>query len=236
MNTTVSNPFSELLKGFDFQPYSDDKQKEWTEDPLVLSVALKDLHNKTGNFYSLDSETIKESVTALHREEAERIRKYYTKKFFWTNLTNGRALSPFRSRLCYLLESRTLTTKDKDEGIYYKLPWFYEEDMAYEDLKKSLITKDLPKLDYKVQPVAKRLTFVKTTVGWQVKRKVHRFWFKDSENYLHGICIDESNPLLELFTDLIQRSAEHTFITRISEDRVDQMYYYKLHKFKLVKE
>ncbi len=236
MNTITKNTFDELLKDFEFQTYLDDKEKTWDEDPLVLAVSLKDLSSKNDRFYSLSNSEVKEHVSDIHRQEAEIIRKYYTKKFFWTSLTDSRSLSPFRTRLCYLLESRTRTTKDKDEGIYYKLPWFYEEDMVYEDFKKTLITTDLPKIDFKVQPVAKMLTFIKTTTGWQAKRKVDHFWFKDSDNYLHGIVVARDNPLLELFRGILDENPNCTFITRISQDRIDQMYYYKLHNFKLVKE
>jgi hypothetical protein len=236
MTTLVKKTLDELMQDFDFRTYSDNKEKIWDEDPLVLAVSLKDLADKTCQFQSLNSHQVKENVTEEHRQQAEVIRKYYGKKFFWTSLTNNRSLSPFRTRLCYLLESRTRVTQDKDEGIYYKLPWFYEEDMAYEDFKLQYKTTDLPKLDYKVQPVAKMLSFIKTTTGWQAKRKVEYFWFKDSEDYLHGIAIDCNNPLLELFKGIVTENPNCTFITRITEDRIDQMYYYKLHQFKLLKE
>jgi hypothetical protein len=221
---------------FDFQTYRDDKEKTWDVDPLILAVSAKDLADRTGHFYSLEGNEVRNNVNEIIVERSEEIRKYYSKKFFWRNLSTDRPLTPYRQRLCFLLETRSLTTVDRDQGIYFKLPWFYDEDMIYDDFKKTLITQNLPRIDFKVQPVAKRLEYIKTTVAWQHKRKLKRLWFKDEVGYLHGMEISADNPLLETFQDLLTEKTHCTFITRISEDRVDGMYFYKLHNFKLIKE
>lgn len=237
MTATLASILKEIrIEDFDFQTYRDDKEKTWDIDPLILSVSLKDLSDKTGRIFSLENSEVRNNVTPEIVARAETIRKYYTKKFFWKNLSGTGNLSPFRQRLCYLLENRSLITKDRDAGIYFKVPWFYDEDMIYDDFKNTLITKDLPRLDHKVQPIAKRLTFISKSFGWQHKRKARHFWFKDDDKYLHGITILDDNPLLETFESLIQSLESCVFITRISEDRIDDMYYYKLHKFKLIKE
>ena len=221
------------LDDIEFTTYKDDKAKTWDEDPLVLACALKTIA-RSDQYLSLEDSRIKESITQEIRDHAEVIRKYYTKKFFWTSLTDGRLLSPFRQRLCYLLENRIHETKDKDVGIYFKLPWFYDEDMIHDDLKNKFKTKDLPSPNYKTQPVAIRLTYIKSSKGWQAKRKVERFWFTDENDYLYGITIPEDNVLLEIFTDIILKKESHIFTNRITTDRVDNMHYYKLVKFKLI--
>jgi hypothetical protein len=234
MNTVSVSVVDDFL--FGDQVYSDNKEKTWDIDPLFLAVSAKELSEKTGQFYSLESMEVRGNVNEAVVEKSEEIRKYYSKKFFWRNLSTDRPLSPYRQRLCYLLETRSLTTVDRDVGIYFKLPWFYDEDMIYDDFKKTLITQNLPRIDFKVQPVAKRLEYIKSTVAWQHKRKIKRLWFKDDAGYLHGMEISADNPLLETFQDLITEKTHCTFVTRISEDRVDGMYFYKLHNFKLIKE
>ena len=234
--STLSQIFQrQNLNDLEFQPYQDNKEKSWDEDPLVLACAIKMTLGVTMPT-SMDDPRLKEHITPEVREHAELIRKYYTKKFFWTNLTNGRALSPYRQRLCYLLENRIRETKDRDVGIYYKLPWFYEEDMVHDELKKTLKTTDLPQPDFKVQPIAIRLTYVSSSTARQAKRKVERFWFKDENDYLYGISIPDDNVLLELFKDIILKSKTHIFSTRIAQDRIDNMNYYRLFKFKLIGE
>jgi hypothetical protein len=239
----MSNILAQILQrqnlDFDFSEvdtYNDNNLKKWDIDPLVLSVSLKDIADRTGNILSLDSVDVRNNVNEEIVERSEIIRKYYSKKFFWKNLSNNRSLSPFRQRVCYLLETRSLETKDKDSGIYFKLPWFYDEDMIYDDFKKNLKTENLPKINYKVEPVAKRLEYITSTIGWQLKRKMHYLWFKDDEQYLHGIIIEYENPLFETFMDLIKSREFCTFITRVVENRIDNMHYYKLHKFKLLEE
>lgn len=219
-----------------FQPYKDDKLRKWDIDPLILAVSLKDLADRTGRVWSLESKEVRDNVNDVIVAKSEVIRKYYTKKFFWKNLSGTRELSPFRQRVCYLLETRTLETKDRDCGIYFKLPWFYDEDMIYDEFKRDLKTTNLPDLNLKSQPVAKRLSYIKSTLGWQAKKRVKYLWFKDDDNYLHGLVIDNDNPLLETFYDIILEKESCTFIAHINQDRIDNLHFYKLFKFKLIKE
>jgi len=220
----------------DFVEYSDNKEKKWEYDPLVLAVSLKDFYSKTGTMLSIDSIEVVNNITPDAIAKAEEIRKYYTKKFFWRNITGSKQLSPYRQRLCYLLETRSLVTRDRDIGIYFKIPWFYDEDMIYEDFKKTLVTTNLPKLDYKTQPIAIKLKFLKTSFGWQAKRKLRHFWFSDDSKQLYGFSIQDDNPLLETFESLITVDKDAIFITRVTESNIDNLSYYKLFKYKLIKE
>ena len=105
--------------------------KEFKDDPLALACSLKDLFEQTQCHYSLDDLRVVENITEDTLEQAERVRKYYTKKFFWQNLSGSGKLSDFRSRLCYLLENRIRTCKEQDVGIYYKLPYFYTKNIFH---------------------------------------------------------------------------------------------------------
>lgn len=216
-----------------------EREVEFKDDPLVLSVSLKDLLDKTpGSYFSLDDPRVAGNVTEDTRSTAEQIRKYYGKKYFWNNLTNSRALSGYRSRVCYLLENRIHTCKDKDAGIYYKLPFFYEEDMIYDDFKKQYNTTDVPRIGSIKTPNAKHqltLKYIKTTSSRQQKRNVNRFWFTD-DVYLYNIEVVNDNPLLELFKQLVVEKVTITFDTYYNVDRLDQMYFYKLFNFSLAKD
>jgi len=113
-----------------FSTTYNEKEMSFKEDPLVLAVSLKDLMNRSpGSYYSIEDPRVLENVNDDIRTKSEQIRKYYGRKYFWSNLSNNQQLSGFRSRVCYLLENRIRTCKDKDAGIYYKLPYFYDEDI-----------------------------------------------------------------------------------------------------------
>jgi len=214
--------------------------KEFKADPLALACSLKDLFEKTQCHLSMDDLRVVENVTEDILEHAERVRKYYTKKFFWNNLS-GSKLSDYRSRLCSLLENRIRTCKEQDVGIYYKLPYFYEEDMAYDDFKQQYNTTDIPRvldgssIRLPTEKSQLTLTYLKTTSSRQQKRNLHRFWFTEG-TYLFNIEITNDNPLLEMFKQLVVEKMTITLDTYYNVDRLDQMYFYKLYKFSLTKE
>lgn len=216
-----------------------EKETEFKEDPLVLSVSLKSLMDRNvGQYYSLDDPRVLNNVTDDIRILAENIRKYYGRKYLWSNLTNSRQLSGFRSRTCYLLENRVQVCKDKDAGIYYKLPYFYDEDMIYDEFKKQYNTTDIPRIgSFKTPNVKHQLTlkYIKTTSSRQQKRNLNRFWFTDNI-YLYNIEIANDNPLLEMFKQLVVEKGKVTLDTYYNVDRIDQMYFYKLFNFTLAKE
>jgi hypothetical protein len=228
VNISISDIFSATYK---------EKETEFKEDPLVLSVAARDLVEQCpGQFFSLEELRVYEHVNDNHKEEAERIRKYYTRKFFWKQLESNRNISDFRSRLCYLLENRVRSCKDQDSGIYYKLPYFYHEDMIYEEFKTKYNTTEVPRTSSLIASKPKvTLRYLKTSVSRQKKRNVNRFWFTD-DTYLYNIEIASDNPLLELFKQLVIEKMTITFDTYYNVDRIDQMYFYKLYNFTLTKE
>lgn len=232
---------SELIREFDLTSTSyRETEYLFDEDPLVLSCSLKDYYIRTKILPSLESSEIKENITPAIISHAENIRKYYTKKFFWLGLQNDRSVSGFRSRTNYLLENRVRKVKDQDKGIYFKLPWFYDEDMIYDEFKKTLnVARDTISnlsVQDRTKPFTKRLEFLKTSFAWQRKNKIERFWFKDDNNFLYGIEITVDNPLLEMFKETINEQSTHLFQTKIVEDRIDNLYYYKMHSFKIIKE
>jgi hypothetical protein len=216
-----------------------EKEVEFKEDPLVLAVSLKDIMSQNlGSYYSLDDPRVFENITDDIREQAEHIRKYYGKKYFWSNLSSNQHLSDFRGRVCYLLENRIHTCKDKDAGIYYKLPYFYDEDMIYDEFKKLYNTTDIPRIGSIKTPNTKHqltLKYLRTTSSRQQKRNLNRFWFTDNQ-YLYNIEIANDNPLLELFKQIVVEKLTVTFDTYYNVDRIDQMYFYKLFNFTLAKE
>jgi hypothetical protein len=216
-----------------------EEPRRYREDPLVLSIAVKDLATiNPGVYYPLDDLRVDDHVNDDHREMAEKIRKYYGKKFLWSNLSSNSSLSDFRTRVCYLLENHVRECVDRDSGIYYKLPYFYEEDMSYDQLKKQYNTTDVPRIDNITSTNTKHrltLTYVKTTSSRQKQRNVNRFWFTDG-TYLYSIGVTNDNPLLELFRQLVTEKMTITFDTCYNVDRLDQMYFYKLYNFTLTKD
>jgi hypothetical protein len=210
---------------------------ELKEDPLVLACVRKAYEISSKGYVSLDDQSLIGLITDQDRELAEKIREYYTKKFFWRALSEVRPLSDYRRRLINLLKNRIRNCKDQDCGIYYKLPYFYEEDVVYEEFKKTLKTDSIDSLGSSRQnTMLKSLEFLKTSSVRQRKCKQIRYWFKDDNNFLYSIELTSDNPLLPIFDDYIKDRPTVLFETRISEDRIDNMHFYKLYSYKFVKE
>lgn len=240
MTTSVSNIIAQINARQ--MPFFNDVQMaeritEFKEDPLVLSCVVKRLLEEGHGYRDMNDTSTVEAITDQDRQQAKQIKEYYTKKFFWRALSENRPLSDFRRRLINLLENRIRNCKDQDCGIYYKLPYFYQEDMIYDDFKKNLITDTISSLGSSRQNrMTKRLEFLKTTLSAQRKRKIIRYWFKDDNNWLYGLDLTSDNPLLMIFDDYLAEHPTVIFDTKLSEDRIDSMNYYRLYQFKFVKE
>lgn len=226
----------------DFLSSTDMKERitEFKYDPLVLACSLKDLVEKQEGYYQLDDSRVIDNITPEIEQRAEEIRKYYTKKFFWNALSNNRPLSDYRRRLINLLENRIRSCKDQDCGIYYKLPFFYEEDQVYDDFKKSYKVgyDEVSRIAYGGKPITETLTltYLKSSTSTQRKRKIERFWFTNGVN-LFQIEIDKDNPLIEMFRSFLKENPTSVkFETFRNIDRIDQMYFYKLFKFNFKKD
>jgi hypothetical protein len=222
---------------FDFNSVAyKEKEIEFKEDPLVLACSIQDLVNKTANFYSLEDCRVIENITQEIRDHAEAVRKHYAQKFFWANLNNQK-LSPIRTRMASLLEGRIRTCSENDRGIYYKLPFFYEEDMIYEEFKKLYNTEKLSPLGNKrSNAFAKRLTFIKTSNGIQKNRKQKYFWFSDDNKDLYCIQVDIKNNLIDMLEGFLEQNPTPLFHTYLTEDRLDKLHFYKLYSFKFLKD
>jgi hypothetical protein len=231
LTTSTNNPIGTL-------EYIESIYK-FERDPLVCSVSAKDLadRNPSEHYGLQDDVRVKDNITADIEARAEEIRKYYTKRFFWNALKNGKELTPIRARIAQLLENRIFECNDNDVGIYYKLPYFYEEDRTYEEFGKLYNTEKLSPLGNKrSNKFAKRLQFVKSTKGIQKNKKSKYFWFTDDNKDLYNITIELNNPLLSLLEQIINDNPTPIFETYLKEERLDKLHYYKLYSFTLLKE
>ena len=224
---------TDWIKDFELSATYDEKPETYKFDLLEAAVVLYD---HAPAFLSIEESRVLDAIDQDVKDRAEAIRKFYTKQWFWNSLSSNRSMSAFRQRAHYLLESRTREVLKKDIGIYVKLPWFYEEDMIYNEFKKELITTDIPHILPSKGISQRRLEFLKTSNGWQGKRRSKRYWFKDDNRFLYGIDLEMANPLLPFFEEAIFANPTCIFEAYLSIDRIDKMYYYKLTQYKLLKE
>jgi hypothetical protein len=209
---------------------------KYTEDPLVLACSLYELGKKEpGKYRQLESQEVLDNITDNTRTYSEAVRKYYTRKFLWQSLKNSNRMSDYRRRVCVLLEGRIRECMEKDSGIYYKLPWFYNEDMIYDEFKKQYNTTAVLVHSNNSAKQNLELTYLKNTLSRQQKKKLVRFWFTDS-THLFNIEVLEDNPFLEMFNTMIEPGKLCKFTTHYKPNSIDNMYYYTLFQFNFTKE
>ena len=231
---TATVDIVDWIKDFELVGSYEEKPETYKFDLLEAAVVLRD---HAPAFLGIEESRVLEAINQDVKDRAEAIRKFYTKQWFWNSLSSSRPLSSFRQRAHYLLESRTREVLKKDIGIYVKLPWFYEEDMIYNEFKKTLkTTSSIPTINHTRGKLHVTVTFLKTSNGWQGKRRSTRYWFKDDADYLYCIDLEMTNPLIDMFDDAIKEHNTCSFETYIQTDRIDQMHFYKLNQFKLLKE
>lgn len=214
------------------------------EDPLVLACCLKRFQ---GGFSNINSDELRSLIIDQDRIDAKTIRKYYTKKFFWQRMKSNELLSPFRETAAMLLAQDNRTVDSSVIGIFVRLPWFYEEDQLYDKFKKT------------VTPIAnkstnQRLRFGKewrystsndyttvhlhpagTSLRWNAKKLFENFWFTDQDSYLYNISIDSVNPLLKIFKEEIKLDTVQ-FSTRLIQRNIDDLSFYRMSDYKIIKE
>lgn len=150
-------------------------------DPLACAVAQGDKKYKGVGLKSLE-----EFVTKDDRDQANTIRKYYLKKYFWAKL-QGFEPSEFKSNVTRLLSiDSDWAITERDIGLFVRLVDFYAEDTTYDRLQQALDTRED---SYQFGPLEKTvdLEYVCKTYRAQTNQKAICYWFKDCDNLLYQL-------------------------------------------------
>lgn len=174
-------------------------------DILVLSATLHRLKSEANvaipvQLYTtkLTDKSLFESVTEQDKEYAAKLREYYSKKFLWWTLNEVR-LSAFRQDLKNLINSDGKIFKENIIPLAYRMPEFYEYDMAFEKLSSNhnQIIKTNKRKSGEVT-----LNHVGTFIRNRRHMKSYEYWFTDNNDNLNMIVISKDNPLKSLL-DLV---------------------------------
>ena len=242
LGVSSSNPFhgvETIIK--EFEP----KHIAINEDPVVLACTIKRLRKiATENpkdhtlntiriplhllSISEDENIISPLITDDDRQLAKTIRDHYSKKLTWIILQEE-SISEYRSKLKKLLLVTDNLYTDKQCGIAYKLPYFYEYDMALVDIfggeANSLIG------EFSTESQQKQLTFITKLNASQRKKKTYEYWFSDDTGNRVVIELDTFNPLLPLWEAHIQ-STPITVTAKFNPVYKDKFKYYSAASWK----
>lgn len=180
---------------------------ESEEDFLALSVTWHRLRmqRKQGTSSPVSVNNLIDKVLFRHVTEEDRvrantIRDFYQKKFLMLSL-KSKHLTMFRKDLSDYVNGNSKIVAEKMLPMIYRLPEFYDYDIAFDELKRELKT-EIPEFRTRNKPVSKmqRVLFPLKCLTKETKRmKCHEYWMHDSTDNLYVIVLDLKNQLQPLW-------------------------------------
>lgn len=173
-------------------------------DPLALVMGLQAKGMENWAIAGQLSQSSSWKLVA-HKDsvaQAEQIKRYYRNRFMLKALKQDeQSMSCFRRNLYDFVESNDpYTIYKNDIPMIVKLPDFYEEDCAMDNLAKecNMTASDYSRVGNKLDS-SFNLTPV-TRIDRKTKNsKDYNYYFADSDNKVYRISLKPDNPLLHLF-------------------------------------
>ena len=200
----------------------------FTDDPVAMTCASYRL-SQEGGFAWLDLHAV--TVEPQDREAAINIRKYYADRLLITTLKSNRPVSEFRRKL-YGVVTDNYQLKKSEEGLLYRLPYFYAEDTGLDHVmsqtQSASISTELPKI------MAAKFTLVKKIFCSRAAGRSHwQFWFSSNISPAPFMTeIKDDNVLYKLFDTLTQQPQMFSAITHFKHHRGhhrDRVYFKMTH-------
>ena len=174
------------------------------DDPVAMAIAVhrrwKEA-NRTGDRWA-DLETAQ--ITAEDRQGSAELRKYYADRIMITML-GSKKISDFRRKL-YGVVTDSLSLNKNDIGLLYRLPYFYEEDLALDRVVAQ--TQSLTQREA-TERIHGRFTVIERI--WRSRRAgdYTQLWMtREGSSAPYMITIKSDNPYHRLVVNLLEQPRE----------------------------
>jgi hypothetical protein len=171
------------------------------DDPIAMACWSYRV-SQEGGFAWLDLHAAKPEPQ--DRATAVDIRRYYADRLLMTALKSNSVMSEFRRKL-YGVVTDNYQVKKSEEGLLYRLPYFYAEDTGLDHVMSQ--TQSVSIVNNATAKIAGKFTLVKKIFCSRANAKSHwQFWFvrnNSPEPYL--VEIKDDNVLYKLFDTLTQQ-------------------------------
>ena len=171
------------------------------DDPIAMACASYRL-GQQGGYAWLDLHSA--TVESQDRDTAADIRRYYADRLLITALKSNSVMSEFRRKL-YGVVTDNYQVKKSEEGLLYRLPYFYAEDTGLDHVMSQ--TQSASMTAATAGSCAGKFTLVKKIFCSRAGAGSHwQFWFVRNnfpEPYL--VEIKNDNVLYKLFDTLTQQ-------------------------------
>jgi hypothetical protein len=188
-----------------------DKPAVFKEDPIALSCASYRRAMETEmavRFQELDHCVTQPEDYKM----ADNLRQYYRNKIAVKSLTSTRPLTKFYHDLYELLLGET-ELQQRHIGMLHRLPYFYAEDMAREELYKKIAGSGVEP-DWLHNSLAQfsghethTLTPVMTIFRSRKGRESHEYWFQNETGQPVLWSVLHGNPLRSVIQSVFERNS-----------------------------
>ena len=185
----------------DFAAKAPEPDMVFADDPVALAwaayrVYLANPANRWADFDDVE-------VTEQDRVQAQEIRSYYTGRILMDAMKSKNPMSEFRKKLYGLLIGET-GLKKKDIGLLYRLPYFYVEDTA---LDQVIAQTEAPKAALAQAKIAGTFKLIKRVQVSRRSMESVQFWLQHhNKTAPFLIAVKADNPMLPLLESILERS------------------------------
>jgi hypothetical protein len=202
----------------DAEKLSKSARASFSDDPLALSCASYRIYKNDSARRFTDLDSLK--ATQEDRNQAHAIRSYYSNAYTMKVL-KGRPLTEYQQKTAEFLSGLYHLTTD-ELGLLYKLPYFYEEDLALDTVIAQTVNVEfkLPHLsemtEYTLTPL---IEILKSRKGAEIVEFVYR----DQHNHAVIIVVRAGDNMAHMLRGLFRqpyiRVQAHTAVIKLDSEQ-----------------
>jgi hypothetical protein len=208
-------------------PHSDARPLILMDDPIALSCAAYRKAVDTDmavRFTDLNSV----KATDQDHELAETIRKYYANRIMFRTLSNSAPVTKFYRDL-YELVVRFSRVQHRHLGMIYRLPYFYVEDLAREELEKHFSNTSVLNCQLTVDKETQVLVPVSKIFRSRKSNEIQEYWFRNELGQAVLWAVNHNNALRSIIESLWTRpSITVEALFNVGQVRTQSFYHYYL--------
>jgi hypothetical protein len=171
----------------------------FADDPVALAWATYRIYLSNPALRWTDFNDV--DVIEEDRAKSQEIRSYYTGRILMDTMKSNNPMSEFRKKLYGLLIGQT-GLKKKDIGLLYRLPYFYVEDTA---LDQVIAQTEAPKSALAQATITGTFSLIKRIQVSRRSTESVQFWLQHHKKTApFMIAVKADNPLLPLLERILQ--------------------------------
>jgi hypothetical protein len=197
---------------------SDSPRATFSDDPLALSCASYRIYKNDPARRFVNIDTVK--ATQEDRNQAQAIRSHYS-NVYTMKVLKGRLLTEYQQKTAEFLSGLYHLTTD-ELGLLYKLPYFYEEDLALD-----MVTTKTFSAEFTLPHLSELTEYTLTPLVEILKSRKGNEWtefvYQDQNNHAVMIVVRAGDNMAHMLRGLFRqpsiRVQAHTAVIKLDSEQ-----------------